>query len=198
MKISMRSWRWTLPALAALAWTTNGALAQQPLSAIELAQPIAAEPAAPTAEEADTDSSAPTESEGETAKPDETADEASEEKAPTPAMEAETEEPATLPMNDAVVELIKERYPGGAVKVEREMTQEADGSYVLHGAWRQFDEQGRLIVDGRNEHNQKVGLWRKFYRGNEAPLLATAPTRILPPPSFRRRIFTRGRSTASG
>ena len=25
MKISMRSWRWTLPALAALAWTTNGA-----------------------------------------------------------------------------------------------------------------------------------------------------------------------------
>jgi uncharacterized protein len=194
MKISMRSWRWTLAALAALAWTTNGALAQQPLSAVELAQPIAAEPVAPIDDEAGTDASAPTEAEpeAEAAKPEESASDAPEAKAPTPVTEAETEEPGTLPMNDVVVELIKERFPGGAVKVEREMTQEADGSYVLHGAWRQFDEQGRLIVDGRHERNQKVGLWRKFYRGNEAPLLATLPYKDFTAPFISQANFHNG------
>ena len=88
--------------------------------------------------------------------------------------------------------LIKERYPGGAVKVEREMTQDADGNYVLHGAWRQFDEQGRLIMDGRHEHNQKVGLWRKFYRGNEAPLLATSPYKDFTAPFISQANFHNG------
>lgn len=184
MKVSMRSWRWTLPALAALAWCAPSAIAQQPLSTVELAQPIAAEPAA---------SQAKTEGEAKEAAPAASSDvEGETPAAKVPAPPADAEEPGPLPDSDAVVELIKERYTGGAVKVEREMTQDTDGSYVLHGAWRHFDEQGRLIIDGRHDHNQKVGVWRKFYRGSEAPLLTTVPYKDFTAPFISQANFHAG------
>src|SRR5262245_49211877 len=53
------------------------------------------------------------------------------------------------PESDSVVEVIKERYPSGAIKIEREVTQDGEGNYLLHGAWRHFDDKGHLIIDGR-------------------------------------------------
>jgi antitoxin component YwqK of YwqJK toxin-antitoxin module len=93
---------------------------------------------------------------------------------------------------EAVVELVTERFPSGAIKIEREMTQDAEGNYLLHGAWRQFDEQGRLIVEGRYERHQQEGLWRKFFRGNEAPLLATAPYSTFSAPFISQATFRAG------
>jgi antitoxin component YwqK of YwqJK toxin-antitoxin module len=193
MKMTMRGWRWTLPAVAALAWTAHGAgilpagyaSAQQPLNAVELAQPIAAEPLPSAAEE-----DAPGQ-----AGPAAEADEGATADAPGAAddsMPAEGEEGAATENGGAVVELIKERYPGGAVKVEREMTQDSEGNYVLQGAWRQFDEQGRLIVDGRYDRNQKVGVWRKFYRGSDAPLLGTPPYKDFTGPFISQAHFHNG------
>jgi len=200
MKISMRSWRWTLPALAALAWTTHctgvlppgSALAQQPLGAVELAEPVAADPAEaqPTEDEAREPTPAP-------AAPLEAAidappaeDAAAEGAGTAPPMDGD--EPTDRSAEEAVVEVIKERYPNGTVKVEREITQDGEGNYVLHGAWRQFDEQGRLIIDGRHEDNHKIGLWRKFYRGSEAPLLATAPYKDFTAPFISQANFHNG------
>ena len=77
--------------------------------------------------------------------------------------------------DESAIEVIKERYPNGAVKIERAMIQDAEGNYLMHGAWRQYDEQGRLIIDGRLEHNRKEGLWRRFYRGDETQLLFSPP-----------------------
>src|SRR5262245_22859283 len=160
MNVTIRWWRWTLPALAALAWCT-WASAQQPLSSVELAPPIAAPPAAAPAAPAQPAVAEPAATGAATetgTAPAETADappaarvaELDAQDAPAP---VEGEEPAPLPTeSSSVVELIKERYPGGAVKVEREMTLDKDGNYVLQGAWRNFDEQGRLIIDGRNEN----------------------------------------------
>src|SRR5688572_10580624 len=137
MRINFRSWRWTIPTLAALAWFTPGAEAQQPLSAVELAQPIAAEPAAaePTAAEPaevkaqEVEAGAPAASDESTAE-----DGAAKANAPQkmPAPPTGAEEPGPLPDAGALVELIKERYPGGAVKIEREITQDNDGNYMLH------------------------------------------------------------------
>jgi antitoxin component YwqK of YwqJK toxin-antitoxin module len=193
MKISMRSWRWTLPALAALAWTTNGAgyaYAQQPLGAVELADPVVADPAEvePLADSNEEPTPAPA------APADEAVDAGPVEDgtAAEPTTPTDADEPAMLPSDEAVVETIKERYPNGSVKVEREITQDGEGNYVLHGAWRQFDEQGRLIIDGRHENNHKIGLWRKFYRGSEAPLLATAPYKDFTPPFISQANFHNG------
>jgi antitoxin component YwqK of YwqJK toxin-antitoxin module len=89
-------------------------------------------------------------------------------------------------------ELIVERYPSGAVKIEREMIQDAAGNYLLHGAWRFFDEQGRLLLDGRFERDQKVGLWRRFYQGHETKLLAAAPYKDFSPPFISAATFQAG------
>ena len=45
-------------------------------------------------------------------------------------------------------EVIKERYPSGEVKIEREVTQDAGGNYLNHGAWKMFDERGNLVAQG--------------------------------------------------
>jgi len=199
MRISMRSWRLTLPVLAALAWTTNGAgilpagsaSAQQPLGAVELAQPIEPEPAPnglPESGSAESGAAEPAPAPEETAPPEPNAEEPGDSgEAPLDAAPSEAQS-----TNDAVVELIKERYPNGTIKVEREMAQDSEGSYVLHGAWRMFDEQGRLIIDGHHERNHKVGLWRRFYRGTEVPLLATAPYKDFSAPFISQATFHAG------
>jgi antitoxin component YwqK of YwqJK toxin-antitoxin module len=110
----------------------------------------------------------------------------------SPAPPTASNEPSAVPEADVVVELIKERYPGGAIKVEREMTQDASGNYHMHGAWRHFDEQGRLIVDGKYVQNQKDGLWRRFYHGDESPLLMTAPYKDFTAPFISSATFHNG------
>src|SRR5262245_2176489 len=36
------------------------------------------------------------------------------------------------------VEVIRERYPDGKVRVERQVTLDADGNYVNHGPWKWY------------------------------------------------------------
>ena len=194
----MRSWRWTLPALAALAWTTHctgvlpagSALAQQPLTRWSWPSPLPPIRPKPNPRKIKPQNPRPPPAvplEAATRRPTE---DAAAERGPAPPVDGD--EPADPSAEEAVVEVIKERYPNGTVKVEREITQDAEGNYVLHGAWRQFDEQGRLIIDGRHEHNLKIGLWRKFYRGSEAPLLATAPYKDFTAPFISQANFHNG------
>jgi antitoxin component YwqK of YwqJK toxin-antitoxin module len=70
---------------------------------------------------------------------------------------------------------------------------DAEGNYLLHGAWRYFDEQGRLVLDGLFERDQKTGLWRRFYRGHETKLLTTAPYKDFAPPFISEATFQAGR-----
>ena len=157
MKVIFRFSR-KLLATFAMAFSALAAQAQQPLDGVKLAEPIAAQ----ATEEKSESAAAPAAllPEGDSV--------------PTAAA-TDANAAAIAPDSDSVRELVKERFPSGATKIERETTQDAHGNYLLHGAWRRFDEQGRLIVDGQFSKNQKVGLWRKFFHGNEAPLLGTAP-----------------------
>jgi hypothetical protein len=75
--------------------------------------------------------------------------------------------------NAPKIEVVQERYPNGVIRVEREVTQDADGNYIPHGLWRQFDPTGRLIAEGRFVESRKEGIWRRLYRGDDAPLLVT-------------------------
>ncbi|MDX1946078.1 MAG: hypothetical protein SFU86_11830 [Pirellulaceae bacterium] len=174
MKISFRAWSRPLALVAAIAYG-NLALAQQPLTVVELAQPIVP---APTAEAEPSEDApapaapAPIPAPGPGATPVAEAAPAQQQPAEAPAPLAPTE---VEPADNAVVEIIRERYPSGSIRIEREMTQDAEGNYVPHGAWRHFDEKGRLIMEGRFASNQKEGTWRRLYRGDDAPLLATMP-----------------------
>ena len=95
--------------------------------------------------------------------------------------------------DSAPSELVTERYPSGAVKIERELIQDAEGNYLLHGAWRYFDEQGHLVLDGRFERDLKTGLWRRFYQGHETKLLTAAPYKDFAPPFISEAMFQAGK-----
>ena len=90
------------------------------------------------------------------------------------------------------VEVVKERYPSGVVRIEREVTQDAAGNYIAHGLWRQFDPTGRLIAEGRFLQSKKEGIWRRLYAGDDAQLLATAPYSNFTPPYVSQATFSRG------
>lgn len=96
------------------------------------------------------------------------------------------------PVDGTPVEVVKERYPSGVVRIEREVTQDASGNYIAHGLWRQFDPTGRLIAEGRHLQSKKEGIWRRLYAGGEAALLATSPYSSFTPPFISQATFSRG------
>jgi antitoxin component YwqK of YwqJK toxin-antitoxin module len=73
-------------------------------------------------------------------------------------------------------ELIKERYPNGAIRIERRVTQDAQGNYINHGPWKMWDERGNLMAQGQYEYGNRTGVWIRWYRSvQEANLLSKAP-----------------------
>lgn len=215
MKVTLRSWRWSLPVCAAIALNASPLVAQQPLPKIEVAQeiPDTAVPDASTPvtasisdlDDAEPASIAPVESNAAPADitpaeitPTESPVETAAESPSEAAIEAEGEQSPALPNlarapeAPARIELVKERFPNGGVRIEREMSQDVEGNYIPHGIWRQYDEKGRLIVEGRYDHNHRVGLWRRFYRTGEAPLMATAPYKDFTGPFISHATFDNG------
>jgi antitoxin component YwqK of YwqJK toxin-antitoxin module len=193
MKINFRSTYRALAILAALAIGNGVSVSQLPAG--ELGGVKVAEQPAPTP--GDQGQTAPSD-------PAKTADEKPSSTEPKPLIPAETA-PTTSPTDgtrgpqelsepasDLVVELVKERYPSGSIKIEREMVQDAGGNYRLHGQWRHYDQQGRLVLDGRFATGQKEGLWRRFYEGDEAELLDTAPYKEFTPPFISSATFHAG------
>src|SRR5262249_14919010 len=59
--------------------------------------------------------------------------------------------------------------------------------------WRYYDENGRLIIDGRFVHGEREGLWRRFYRASEAALLDTEPYKSFARPLISAATFHSGR-----
>jgi antitoxin component YwqK of YwqJK toxin-antitoxin module len=91
-----------------------------------------------------------------------------------------------------VTELIKERYPSGSVKLEREVAQDREGNFVLHGAYRQYDERGALICEGTHEQGQPSGTWKRYYAAGAAPLFTTSPYKEFQAPFTSQASFENG------
>ncbi|QDU27443.1 MORN repeat variant [Anatilimnocola aggregata] len=142
----------------------------EPLQAVELAPPLAAPPSSRLSKVRITDESpnAPTEQATE----------------PTPAAKSDDD--------DIVTELVKERFANGTIKAEREMAQDRDGNFVLHGVYRQYDERGQIVCEGTHEQGQAVGTWKRYYRGGDAALLATAPYKDFQAPFTSQASFVDG------
>lgn len=100
-----------------------------------------------------------------------------------------------LPLELGEEEIIRERYPKGAVKIERVVRQDRDGNYVQHGPWKMYDERGRLIADGTYFHNQRDGVWRRVFFGPESTLFQSESFRGFQPPFVSEATFERGRLT---
>ena len=73
------------------------------------------------------------------------------------------------------IEIIRERYPNRRVKIEREVTTNAEGSYVNHGTWKNWDEAGTLIAEGQYQMGRRVGVWTRWHTRRDAASLREHP-----------------------
>ncbi len=89
-------------------------------------------------------------------------------------------------------ETIRERYPSGRVKVERQVTQDSQGNYVNHGTWKMFTETGELVVTGEYTMGERTGTWNRLLTEREAPLLGTEPYKQFQAPFVSQATFING------
>lgn len=59
-------------------------------------------------------------------------------------------------------ELITERYPNGAVRLQRYVIQDAERNYVNHGSWTMLDPQGQVIAQGEYQNGKQQGPWMRI------------------------------------
>ena len=76
---------------------------------------------------------------------------------------------------DAPQEVIKERFPNRAVKVERHVVQDAAGNYVNQGLWTMWDERGRIVARGEFQRGQREGTWTRWYAPGEGEMFTKSP-----------------------
>lgn len=90
------------------------------------------------------------------------------------------------------VEVIRERHPNRTVKIEREVIRDADDNYVSHGVWKMWDQQGRLVANGRYRDGQRQGEWTAWFLENETKLLTQAPFKNFSAPFISKTNFDEG------
>lgn len=60
-------------------------------------------------------------------------------------------------------EIIRERYPNGAVRIERHATQDESRNYINHGPWTMWDQQGNIVAQGKYHFGRQDGQWVRRY-----------------------------------
>lgn len=99
---------------------------------------------------------------------------------------------STIQSAQPTIEVIRERYADGKVKIEREVTTDVDGNYVNHGAWRMWDEAGATVAEGQYDMGRRAGKWSRRWCRDEAPLLASDPFDEFEAPFVSRATFAAG------
>jgi hypothetical protein len=67
-------------------------------------------------------------------------------------------------------EIIRERYPNTAIKIERHVAQDEEGNYYNHGLYTHFDEKGRVIGTGDYREGKRQGKWQRWFAANEGAM----------------------------
>jgi len=71
------------------------------------------------------------------------------------------------------VEPIQERDDDGHIRVERYVTQDAEGNYINHGPWTQFNTAGQRVGTGEFFFGQRQGKWVRLFAAGEAPIVTS-------------------------
>ncbi|MEX2309889.1 MAG: hypothetical protein WD738_20120 [Pirellulales bacterium] len=108
---------------------------------------------------------------------------------------AATNEPAQLQTDLGVmgeVELIRERFQDGTVRIERQVTLDRDGNYVNHGTWKMFTNKGDVVAEGQFHFGRRVGLWTRWHGRNDARQFGEFPFNQFKPPFMSQANFADG------
>jgi antitoxin component YwqK of YwqJK toxin-antitoxin module len=149
MKVTFFRSRWALLLLAGLLSHSTSAQAQRPIGELNLIRPVEVAPIIPVPVDAPEQALAPS---------------------TAPSADSSDEQ-----ADDEARELIKELHPNGALRVEREIIQDAEGNFLRHGQYREYDIKGNVIVEGQYSRGRRMGEWRRVHAANQAALFQTAP-----------------------
>jgi antitoxin component YwqK of YwqJK toxin-antitoxin module len=90
------------------------------------------------------------------------------------------------------VEVVRERYPDGRIRIERQVTQDEQGNYVNHGAWKMLTTNGEVSAEGQYNMGQRVGLWIRWHGRNDTPVFNEFPFNRFEAPFKSQANFTDG------
>ncbi|MCE9545737.1 MAG: hypothetical protein K8T25_09505 [Planctomycetia bacterium] len=105
----------------------------------------------------------------------------------------ETDATTTTDAGKPTVETIKERFPNGKVKIEREVIRDKDDNYVNHGAWKMWDEAGNVVAEGHFEFGHRQGAWTGWFMPNEVEMLTQMPYKQFQGPFISQAEFADGK-----
>lgn len=89
-------------------------------------------------------------------------------------------------------EIIRERYPNGKIKIERQVTLDPDGNYVNHGGWKMWNKAGTLVAEGQYHMGHRVGAWTRWHGRKDSPLFNQFPFNRFKAPFVSQANFTEG------
>ena len=89
-------------------------------------------------------------------------------------------------------EKIRERYKDGSIKVERFVTLDDNSNYVNHGDYRMYDQDGKLIAEGKYLMGHRDGVWQRVYHTGEADLFQAYPYNEFQAPFISKAEFAAG------
>ena len=69
----------------------------------------------------------------------------------------------TTPTATPGVEVVRQRYPDGKVRIEREVTLDHNRNYVNQGSWKMFTPAGKLLGQGTYVNGKATGEWVRYY-----------------------------------
>jgi antitoxin component YwqK of YwqJK toxin-antitoxin module len=79
-------------------------------------------------------------------------------------------------------EIIRERYPDGKVKIERQVVLDDTGNYVNHGEWKLLAPNGDTIAQGNFDMGKRTGPWMRWQSPKDTALLSEFPFKHFRPP----------------
>jgi antitoxin component YwqK of YwqJK toxin-antitoxin module len=98
-----------------------------------------------------------------------------------------------LPAAPSGVETILQRFADGKVEIARQVTQDAQGNYVNHGIWKQYQLNGQLLSAGFYKMGVRHGTWFRWHYANETPALLEDPYRRFRGPFLSKSSFREGK-----
>jgi antitoxin component YwqK of YwqJK toxin-antitoxin module len=91
------------------------------------------------------------------------------------------------------IELVRERYPDGKVRVERQVTLNNDGNYVNHGAWKMYSPSGDVVAEGQYNFGERNGLWTRWNGRSDSTMLNDFPYKDFKAPFMSQATFNNGK-----
>lgn len=99
---------------------------------------------------------------------------------------------AGVAANDGTIEVIRERYANGNVRVERCVILDSDKNYVNHGAWKMFATNGDVIAEGQYDMGKRIGMWTRYVGRNDSAVFNDQPYNKFKAPFISQANFANG------